>query len=222
MNDQLRRFRLLTCGDTSNAISSPGSEAGQSPLELLDGQKIAHAGRGQPPVNPIVLSESKKDLTIRGTCIPSGSASLFSASLQWSLESRLKTQLPKGGLTGFIKGWNRKVTPSGRHYCQLSASVRPISGIGSSFRLWTTASSRDWKDTFGMKAQRRDGKSRNDQLPRQAFGMMGNLSKSPEGKIASLNPAFPLWIMGFNIDVLFSMRLAMRSFRKSPPNSSRR
>lgn len=33
---------------------------------------------------------------------------------------------------------------------------------------WTTPTSRDWKDTSGMTAQR-DGKERLDQLPRQAF-----------------------------------------------------
>lgn len=33
---------------------------------------------------------------------------------------------------------------------------------------WTTPTSRDWKDTSGMTAQR-DGKDRLDQLPRQAF-----------------------------------------------------
>lgn len=33
---------------------------------------------------------------------------------------------------------------------------------------WTTASSRDWKDSPGMTAERADGKSRHDQLPRQA------------------------------------------------------
>lgn len=34
---------------------------------------------------------------------------------------------------------------------------------------WTTASARDHKDTPGMTAQRSDGASRNDQLPRQAY-----------------------------------------------------
>lgn len=36
---------------------------------------------------------------------------------------------------------------------------------------WVTPTSRDWKDSSGMTAQR-DGKERLDQLPRQAF-MMG-------------------------------------------------
>ena len=33
---------------------------------------------------------------------------------------------------------------------------------------WTTPSARDWRDTVGMTAQRKDGRSRLDQLPRQA------------------------------------------------------
>lgn len=35
--------------------------------------------------------------------------------------------------------------------------------------LWTTPSTRDHKDSPGMTAQRKDGKNRNDQLPRQVF-----------------------------------------------------
>jgi hypothetical protein len=34
---------------------------------------------------------------------------------------------------------------------------------------WTTPSARDWKDSPGMVAERTDGKSRVDQLPRQAY-----------------------------------------------------
>jgi hypothetical protein len=34
---------------------------------------------------------------------------------------------------------------------------------------WTTTTTRDHKDTPGMTAQRTDGASRNDQLPRQAY-----------------------------------------------------
>lgn len=85
--------------------------------------------------------------------------------------------------------------------------------------LWTTPSSRDWKDTPGMTAERKDGKNRNDQLPRQAFGQEGNGSGEPTAKPASLNPAFPCWLMGFSTAALSSMHLAMQSFRKSRQNS---
>jgi hypothetical protein len=40
---------------------------------------------------------------------------------------------------------------------------------GTDFGFWATPTARDWKDTAGMKAQREDGKSRLDQLPRQVF-----------------------------------------------------
>lgn len=49
----------------------------------------------------------------------------------------------------------------------------PAPGLQSATALmgWVTPTSRDWKDSAGMTAQR-DGKERLDQLPRQAF-MMG-------------------------------------------------
>src|SRR5690606_29058955 len=114
---------------------------------------------------------------------------------------RLRQRLPTGGLTMFIQGWKHKVTPSGRRYCQLVASVRPIDAtacglwptprkqmatgtwegrstkVGPDLQtavmmaMWTTPSSRDWKDTPGMATtgNNPDGtqRERNDQLPRQ-------------------------------------------------------
>jgi hypothetical protein len=42
------------------------------------------------------------------------------------------------------------------------------SGPGLSLKGWVTPSTRDWKDTPGMVTERLDGRSRLDQLPRQA------------------------------------------------------
>jgi hypothetical protein len=80
--------------------------------------------------------------------------------------------------------------------------------------LWTTPSGRDWKDSPGMVAERKDGKSRNDQLPRQAFGAPANGSSAPTKSIGSLNHQFPCWLMGFSTAALSSMHLAMQLFRK--------
>lgn len=48
-------------------------------------------------------------------------------------------------------------------------SVPLYLGGAAELSAWTTPSARDHKDTPGMEAQRGDGKSRDDQLPRQAY-----------------------------------------------------
>lgn len=62
--------------------------------------------------------------------------------------------------------WKAWDTGSQRSRSRLRASVPRISGTDLSG--WVTATTRDWKDTPGMTAQR-DGKDRVDQLPRQAY-----------------------------------------------------
>ncbi len=68
-----------------------------------------------------------------------------------------------------------------------------------------TPTTRDWKDTSGMTAQR-DGKERLDQLPRQAytagplrltvFGEMRTGSFVEMGNGVQLNPAHSRWLQG--------------------------
>ena len=57
-------------------------------------------------------------------------------------------------------------TPGGRKILAIKASVRRTSETDCTG--WVTPAARDWKDTPGMVTQR-DGKDRNEQLPRQAY-----------------------------------------------------
>ena len=101
-----------------------------------------------------------------GTCGPISITSSKSAALQSSLESRLQARTQTLGSTLYAMTWKPWVTPSGRSRSRLRASVRRTSETDCTG--WVTPAARDWKDTPGMAAQR-DGKDRNDQLPRQAY-----------------------------------------------------
>lgn len=137
----------MTLKDTRNATFSPGGAGGHthsaSPdgrTEDLFGPEAAHASR-------FLLPDDKKVKQTKGTYGQNGSGSSASAALQKSLESRLKARLPTGGLTMFMKGWKMKATPSGRLYCQLVASARPING--TDYGLWPTT-----RATDGMNGNR--------------------------------------------------------------------
>lgn len=72
---------------------------------------------------------------------------------------------------------------------------------------WVTASSRDWKDSPGMATERKGGRGRLDQLPRQAQltrhveprtrGEIPNGSTAGTTNYGQLNPAHPRWLMGY-------------------------
>src|SRR5690606_36094999 len=83
-----------------------------------------------------------------------------------SLESKLQARLSSLGSTLYTLTWKRWITPSDVSRFRLRTSVRRTAEIETSG--WVSPTSRDWKDTPGMVAQR-DGKDRADQLPRQAY-----------------------------------------------------
>ena len=96
-----------------------------------------------------------------------------SADLQSFLENKLLARTRSLGSTLYKLTWKGWITPLGVCRFRLRASVprtsaTAFSGLPMDLAGWVTATSRDWKDTPGMVAQR-DGKDRNDQLPRQAY-----------------------------------------------------
>src|SRR5690242_286255 len=97
-----------------SAISSPESEDGVMPSGSQDGPMSGKCGLVPARANHLVVLENKRGKAIKDIFGPRGSGSSKSANLQSFLESRLRQQLPKGGLTMFIKGWRTKNTPLGR------------------------------------------------------------------------------------------------------------
>lgn len=120
----------------TDATFSQESGYGTTLCSLQDGKKIVPFGQAVAPASLLVQQADKQVKQTTDTYGLNGSASSKSADLQQYLESRLQAQLPKGGLMMFIKGWKRKATPSGRLYCQLQPSVRPIEGRDCT--LWAT------------------------------------------------------------------------------------
>jgi hypothetical protein len=129
------------------------------------------------------------DLTMSGIYGRRGSTSSSPQSLKLSrsLESRLQAKTASLGSTLYKLTWKERVTPSGLRICALRASVPRTSGKGSGLLLkgWVTPSTRDWKDTPGMATERLDGRSRLDQLPRQA-----NLAGWPTPNASNVKNAY--------------------------------
>ncbi len=155
-----------TYAASRSATSSQALAFGPMPSGLPDG--VTTDLFGQVPVRANLSARQAKELGLMtsGTCGPTSITSSKSAALQSSLESRLQARTQTLGSTLYAMTWKPWVTPSGRSRFRLRASVRRTSETDCTG--WVTPAARDWKDTPGMVAQR-DGKDRNDQLPRQAY-----------------------------------------------------
>jgi len=72
---------------------------------------------------------------------------------------------------------------------------------------WSTASSRDYKDTGDLESSRfrKDGTERNDTIPRQASGAITTSSPSATEKRGALNPGLSRWIMGYPVSWLSAL-----------------
>ncbi len=84
------------------------------------------------------------------------------------------------------------------------AGGQPLPAQMHSASPWVTPSARDYKDSAGMTAERADGRSRVDLVPRQmiatalASGPPTTGSPATTARPAgSPNPMFPCWLMGF-------------------------
>jgi len=99
---------------------------------------------------------------------------------------------------------------------------------------WVTPNSRDWKDTSGQTTKRKDGRSRIDQLPRQAYQieLTQPMRQKPNGEVLTgsgaemesggqLNPAHSRWLMGYPPEWDDCGVTAMPSSRKSQRKSSK-
>ena len=162
-----------TCAATPSATSSPASASGVMLPDAPDGPTTDLSGQGLPHASLSARQAKEAGLLTSGTCGPPSTISSASAALMSSLVSRLRRRTDLLGSTMYKLTWKKRAMPSGRSISALRASVRRTSDKDSSSveperSGWVTPSARDWKDTPGMATEREDGRSRLDQLPRQA------------------------------------------------------
>ncbi len=144
MNDQSKMSCQTTSRDLHSATSSRESAAGRQPCASPDGPMADLFGQDHVLASLSARQAREKGLLTSGIYGLLGITSSGSASLQSSLESRLKARFDMDGSILFKMTWKDSVTPSGHRVCLLRASGRRTSGndCGS----WPTTTTRDWKD----------------------------------------------------------------------------
>lgn len=152
MSDLLRMC-LSILSKPIKPISLPASGFGATPSDLQAGPTTPPSGRAPAHANPSASPARAKERTTPGTYGPPGARSSLSASLQSSLESRLRALTDERGSTMYRLTWKRWTMPSGRQICAQRASVLRTSDNGCSSWLgtarlatWGTPAARDWKD----------------------------------------------------------------------------
>ena len=231
----------------SNQKTSKGSSVSICSVGLQDGTSpsTSPAGADQSGQDPAHASLSAlrakgKVPTTNDTSGPLFTASSPSASLQRSLENRLRANLAERGCPLYALTWKTWDMPLGPPICALRASRRrtsdsaytgwptPTAGNADGSQAakdasttgqrpdgskatvslnavartagWSTPSSRDWKNTPGMATEgtNPDGsqRTRTDQLPRQAHGVISSGSPALTESPVLLNPEFSRWLLG--------------------------
>ena len=120
-------------------------------------------------------------------------------------------------LKGAVENWTTPLASSPNRKTKFQQGGTPLP---VQVQQWTTPSSRDWKDTQGMEMQRKDGRTRLDQLPRQVFFQQDKEDTSTNGKNLVLNPGWVLQLMGTTLQKTFFawQEMPLLSSRPSSPS----
>lgn len=156
-------FLPLIYSDTLNAISSPASAAGHSRYEWLDGRMIDQFGQVVAHANLSARRAKAQGLLMSGIFGLHSTISSTSATLQSSLESRLRALLALSGSPLFKLTWKHRATRRGLQICALRASGRRTSGNDSTGWPAPNAGPQNDTDTkwetrrAALKAQHKNG-----------------------------------------------------------------
>lgn len=138
-------FAQLTFWDIPRFISSPGSEAGASPLALPDGPTTVPSGPGPRRVSHSRTLEPSAAPPMSATSGPSCATSSPSADLQLSLESRLRAALDSTGSPLYALTWRPRAMQSGPQICALRGrALRTSDNVSTGERSsWPTPVQQD-------------------------------------------------------------------------------
>lgn len=123
MTEASQTFDRMTFEDSLNAISLPELVCGLTPSDELVGVMIDAFGLDRVLASLSPRQVAAAGLMTSGIFGPSGTTSSTSATLQSSLESRLRAKTQNLGSTLFKMTWKQWATPSGRSRFRLRASV---------------------------------------------------------------------------------------------------
>lgn len=151
-------YQRMMFEDSPNAISSPASEAGQQPCVSQVGPTIARPGLAHAHASPSAPQASEKANQTSGTCGPTSDASLRSARLQSSLESKLRARMDATGSPEFVLNWKKWDMESGPPICALRARARRISD--NAFGGWPTPDAARHVEVDAVGAMKRIQKKR--------------------------------------------------------------
>jgi len=125
-----------TFSASPNATFSLVSEDGALPCAKPDGAIAAPSGPAAARVSRFRAQDADKAMPTNDTSGPLFSASSPSASLQRSLENRLRARMGVNGSQEYALIWKHWDMPAGLPICALRASARRTSGSG--FTGWPT------------------------------------------------------------------------------------
>ncbi len=139
-----------TCLASPSATFSLVSEDGASPCAKPDGAIAAPSGPEAARVSRFRAQDADRAMPTNDTSGPLFSASSPSASLQRSLESRLRARMGANGSQEYALIWKHWDMPAGLPICALRASARRTSG--KDYIGWPTPTTQDNAQVAGQYA----------------------------------------------------------------------